>query len=301
MSDGQNTPEKPTENSPQPVQVPLNPVPLTSLPPTTGGGSKPWIIMAILVGLISAGIWFLSSFSSSGDEEVSVEEAEKVIAPKPKAKAKPRKAEKTSERPLKSEMAALSAKNRADFEKNVGKWVRLQAEVESGDVEGVLKFKEPAGMTGQLLKGAADHLNGKILKITGWLISKDQIQIDGVFDLTVVDPIDLLPKKDVYTIGDAAQLVALRTTRATFEGKVESVRVSKDEKSLYLIFEGDSHEFIGSGKIDKLKEVGVTEETLEELIGKTIRLKGKLGFKEQDKKDRIEINFNAKDDYEVVE
>ena len=72
-------------------------------------------------------------------------------------------------------------------------------------------------------------------------------------------------------------------------------------KNLYLVFEGESHEFIGSGDIEKLKEVQVTEEILKELIGKKIKLKGKLGYKKQEKKDRIFINFNDKDAYEVVD
>jgi hypothetical protein len=82
---------------------------------------------------------------------------------------------------------------------------------------------------------------------------------------------------------------------------VKSVRVSGDKKNLYLVFEGESHEFFGSGDIKKLKEVEVTEETLKKLVGKTIKLKGKLGFKKQEKKDRIFINFNDKDAYEVVD
>ncbi|MFT6862802.1 MAG: hypothetical protein ACJAVK_001362, partial [Akkermansiaceae bacterium] len=85
------------------------------------------------------------------------------------------------------------------------------------------------------------------------------------------------------------------------KGKVKSVRVSGDKKNLYLIFEGESHEFFGSGTIDKLKKDEVTEETLKDLIGKTIKLKGKLAFKKQDEKDRIFINFDDKEDYEVVE
>jgi hypothetical protein len=82
---------------------------------------------------------------------------------------------------------------------------------------------------------------------------------------------------------------------------VGNVRVSGDEKNLFLVFEGESHEFIGSGDINKLKEVEVTEDTLKKLTGKTIKLKGKLSYKKQEKKDRIFINFNDKDAYEILD
>ena len=226
----------------------------------------------------------------------------KVEAPKLKPRPKPRKKEKTTERPdRETEMVELSLENRSDFSDNIGKWVRLQGKVETGNEEGVLEFEEPAGMRGQLVRGSASHLSGQIVKVIGWMVSEEKIQIEGIFEITTVDPVDLLPKKDVYTTADAKQLIALRNTRASFKGKVKNVRVSADEKNLYLVFEGESHEFIGSGDIKKLKEVEVTEEILKELIGKTIKLKGKLGYKKQEKKDRIFINFNDKDAYEAVD
>jgi hypothetical protein len=156
-------------------------------------------------------------------------------------------------------------------------------------------------MSGQLVRGSAAHLSGQIVKVIGWMVSEERIQIEGIFEITTIDPVDLLPPKDIYTIADAEQLIALRNTRATFKGKVGNVRVSGDEKNLFLVFEGESHEFIGSGDINKLKEVEVTEDTLKKLIGKTIKLKGKLSYKKQEKKDRIFINFNDKDAYEILD
>ena len=82
---------------------------------------------------------------------------------------------------------------------------------------------------------------------------------------------------------------------------MKNVRVSGDEKNLFLVFEGESHEFIGSGDIKKLKEVEVTEEILNKLVGKKIKLKGKIGYKKQEKRDRVIINFNEKDAYEIVD
>lgn len=290
MNDGQQTP-------------PSNPqqqIPVTSLAPPPGGNKKALIIIGILVLLIGAGI-FMASTMGGGSEEKSAEK-EQTEKPKPKPRPKPRKKEKTTERPdRESDMTELSSKNRSDFEKNVGKWVRLQGTVRTGNEDGVLEFEEPAGITAQLVRGSAAHLSGQVVKIIGWMVSEDKIQVNGIFEITTIDPVDLLPKKDVYTIADAEQLAALRNTRATFKGKVKSVRVSGDKKNLYLVFEGESHEFFGSGDIKKLKEVEVTEETLKKLVGKTIKLKGKLGFKKQEKKDSIFINFNDKDAYEVVD
>ncbi len=258
------------------------------------------IIIGVLVALIGGGIWLLSSMK--GEAEAGVEQKKEQPKPKPKPRPKPRKAEKTEERPSsKKEMAELSSENRSDFEKNVGKWVRLQGEVETGDAEGVLIFKKPAKMKGQLVKGSAEHLTGQIIKVIGWMISEEKIQIDGIFDITTIDPMDLLPKKDVYTSEDAKQLVALRTTKATFKGKVKKIRLSKDEKSLCIVFECESHEILGVGKIDQLKKVEVTEETLKELVGKTVKLKGKLEYLKIDEKEQILINFKDKEDYEVVE
>lgn len=267
--------------------------------PPPGGGAKPWIIMGILVVLIGGGLWLVMGMEK--DKDTTKDPVEEVAKKPKKEKAKPRKAEKTDERPSKKEMAELSVKNREDFKKNVGKWVRLQGEVRSGDKEGVLVFKSPAKMRAQLVKGSAEHLTGEIVKVIGWMLSEELVQIDGIFDITVVPAVDLLPKKDVYTTDDAEQLVALRNTHATFKGKVESVRVSGDKKNLYIIFEGSSHQFYGSGKISTLKKDEVTEESLKELVGKTLKLKGKLAYKKTDKYERILVNFTEKDAYEVME
>jgi hypothetical protein len=267
--------------------------------PPPGGGAKPWIIMGILVVLIGGGLWLvMGTKKGKAPLRGNQEEVSKKVD---KEKKKPRKAEETGERPSKKEMAELSAKSREDFQKNVGKWVRLQGEVRSGDEDGVLVFKNPAKVRGQLVKGSAEHLSGKIVKVIGWMVSEELVQIDGIFDITVVPAIDLLPKKDVYTTADAEQLVALRNTHATFKGKVESVRVSGEKKNLYIIFEGSGHQFYGSGKISTLEKDEVTEETLKELVGKTIKLKGKLEYKKMGEKERILINFTEKGAYEVVE
>jgi len=255
--------------------------------------------MGILVALIGFGLWAVTGMQ--GEEESQNENEEEVAKEAPKKKAKPRKAEKTSERPMKKEMAQLSAKNRGEFEKNVGKWVRLQGEIRTGDEDGLIVFKDPAKMRARLVKGSAKHLSGKLVKMIGWMVSEELLQVDGVFEITVVDPIDLLPKKDVYTNEDGEQLVSLRNSKATFQGKVESFRISGDKKNYYLIFDGDSHEFYGSGDIKKLKGEKVTEEMLKKLVGKTIKLKGKLGYKKQDKKDRVFINFDKQNQYEVLE
>lgn len=250
--------------------------------------------------LIGGGI-FVGSIIGGTEEEINTGEKE-VEALKLKPRPKSRKKEKTTERPEReTEMAELSLENRGDFPDNIGNWVRLQGKVKIGNEDGVLEFEEPAGMSGQLVRGSATHLSGQIVKVIGWMVSEEKIQIEGIFEITTIDPVDLLPKKDVYTTADAKQLIALRNTRASFKGKVKNVRLSADEKNLYLVFEGESHEFIGSGDIKKLKEVEVTGEILKELIGKRIKLKGKLGYKKQEKKDRIFINFSDKDAYEIVD
>ena len=291
MKDGQQIP--PTTNSEPDL-------PVGSLASPPGGQKNPLILIGVLLLLIGGGI-FVGSIIGGTEEEINTGEKE-VEALKLKPRPKSRKKEKTTERPEReTEMAELSLENRGDFPDNIGNWVRLQGKVKIGNEDGVLEFEEPAGMSGQLVRGSATHLSGQIVKVIGWMVSEEKIQIEGIFEITTIDPVDLLPKKDVYTTADAKQLIALRNTRASFKGKVKNVRLSADEKNLYLVFEGESHEFIGSGDIKKLKEVEVTEEILKELIGKKIKLKGKLGYKKQEKKDRIFINFNDKDAYEVVD
>ena len=275
-------------------------LPVGSLASPPGGQKKPLILIGVLLLLIGGGI-FVGSIIGGTEEEINTGEKE-VEALKLKPRPKSRKKEKTTERPEReTEMAELSLENRGDFPDNVGNWVRLQGKVKIGNEDGVLEFEEPAGMSGQLVRGSATHLSGQIVKVIGWMVSEEKIQIEGIFEITTIDPVDLLPKKDVYTTADAKQLIALRNTRASFKGKVKNVRLSADEKNLYLVFEGESHEFIGSGDIKKLKEVEVTGEILKELIGKRIKLKGKLGYKKQEKKDRIFINFSDKDAYEIVD
>ena len=291
MKDGQQIPPA-TNSEPD--------LPVGSLASPPGGQKKPLILIGVLLLLIGGGI-FVGSIIGGTEEEINTGEKE-VEALKLKPRPKSRKKEKTTERPEReTEMAELSLENRGDFSDNIGKWVRLQGKVETGNEDGVLEFEEPAGMSGQLVRGSASHLSGQIVKVIGWMVSEEKIQIEGIFEITTIDPVDLLPKKDVYTTADAKQLIALRNTRASFKGKVKNVRLSADEKNLYLVFEGESHEFIGSGDIKKLKEVEVTGEILKELIGKRIKLKGKLGYKKQEKKDRIFINFSDKDAYEIVD
>lgn len=288
-----NDQQPPPSNPPQQI-------PVQSLAPPPGGNKKPLVIIGILVLLIGGGLFLASTMG--GNDEGEVAEKKQEEPPKPKPRPKPRKKVETTERPdRETDMAELSSKNRSDFADNVGKWVRLQGKVRTGGEDGVLEFEEPAGVTGQLVRGSAAHLSGQIIEVIGWMVSEEKIQVEGIFEITTINPVDLLPKKDVYTIADAEQLISLRNTRATFKGKVKSVRVSGDKKNLYLIFEGESHEFFGSGDIKKLKEVEVTEESLKELIGKTLKLKGKLAYKKQEEKDRILINFNDKDAYEVVD
>ena len=291
MKDGQQIP--PTTNSEPDL-------PVGSLASPPGGQKKPLILIGVLLLLIGGGI-FVGSIIGGTEEEINTGEKE-VEALKLKPRPKSRKKEKTTERPEReTEMAELSLENRGDFPDNIGNWVKLQGKVKIGNEDGVLEFEEPAGMSGQLVRGSATHLSGQIVKVIGWMVSEEKIQIEGIFEITTIDPVDLLPKKDVYTTADAKQLIALRNTRASFKGKVKNVRLSADEKNLYLVFEGESHEFIGSGDIKKLKEVEVTGEILKELIGKRIKLKGKLGYKKQEKKDRIFINFSDKDAYEIVD
>jgi hypothetical protein len=291
MKDGQQIPPA-TNSEPD--------LPVGSLASPPGGHKKPLILIGVLLLLIGGGI-FVGSIIGGTEEEINTGEKE-VEALKLKPRPKSRKKEKTTERPEReTEMAELSLENRGDFPDNVGNWVKLQGKVKIGNEDGVLEFEEPAGMSGQLVRGSATHLSGQIVKVIGWMVSEEKIQIEGIFEITTIDPVDLLPKKDVYTTADAKQLIALRNTRASFKGKVKNVRLSADEKNLYLVFEGESHEFIGSGDIKKLKEVEVTGEILKELIGKRIKLKGKLGYKKQEKKDRIFINFSDKDAYEIVD
>ena len=291
MKDGEQIPPPPFSKQNLPVGSLVSP---------PGGNKKPLILIGVLLFMIGGGI-FVGSMIGESEEKMSAGE-NKVEAPKLKPRLKPRKKEKTTERPdRESEMVELSKENRSDFPDNIGKWVRLQGKVETGNEDGVLEFEEPVGMSGQLVRGSAAHLSGQIVKVIGWMVSEERIQIEGIFEITTIDPVDLLPPKDIYTIADAEQLIALRNTRATFKGKVGNVRVSGDEKNLFLVFEGESHEFIGSGDINKLKEVEVTEDILKKLIGKTIRLKGKLSYKKQEKKDRIFINFNNKDAYEILD
>lgn len=291
MKDGQQIPPLPNSEKYLPV---------TSLASPPGGSKKPLILIGVLLLLIGGGV-FVGSMIGGSEEKVSAGE-EKDEAPELKSRSKNRKREKTTSRPdRETEMVELSLENRSDFPDNIGKWVRLQGKVKIGNEDGILEFEEPAGMSGQLVRGSAAHLSGQIVKVIGWMISEEKIQIEGIFEITTIDPVDLLPKKDFYTIADARQLVALRNTRAIFKGKVKNVRVSGDEKNLFLVFEGESHEFIGSGDIKKLKEVEVTEEILKELVGKKIKLKGKIGYKKQEKRDRVIINFNEKDAYEIVD
>ena len=263
------------------------------------------MIIAILVVLIGGGVALLSmQGKGDGDKVAKNEEKEKS---KPKPRPKPRKKVKTTERPdREKDMVKLSSKNRGEFEANVGKWVRLQGKVRMGNEEGVIEFEEPAGMQGQLVRGSSANLTGQIVEVIGWLVSDEKIQVDGIFEITTIDPVDLLPKKDVYDSKDGKQLISLRNTKLTFQGKVKKARLSKDKKSLVMEFEGEGYEFLASATIKKMKKFEVTLETFEELVGKTIKVKGKLTHinppeKKEDQKEQIVVLFSDKEDYEIVE
>ncbi len=303
MSEGQNIPPLTSQNSNTPETLEAGapqgtPPPVTHLAPPPGGGAKPWIIMGVLGLLIAAGLLFIMG---ADEKEKTTEEGASALEKREKPKrAAPRKVAKTGERPMKKEMVQLSSKNRKDFQANIGKWVRLQGRVRSGNQDGLLEFAEPVKMRGQLAKGSAQHLSGQHVKVIGWLLTEELIQIDGIFDITTMEAVDLLAKKAVYTSADAEQLIALRHTNATFKGKVQKVRVSGSGKNLYLIFEGSGYQFYGSGNLATLGEEGVTEESLKKLIGKTVQVKGKLEYKEMGKNKRIQINFSAKSAFEVL-
>jgi hypothetical protein len=236
MKDGQQIPPA-TNSEPD--------LPVGSLASPPGGQKKPLILIGVLLLLIGGGI-FVGSIIGGTEEEINTGEKE-VEALKLKPRPKSRKKEKTTERPEReTEMAELSLENRGDFPDNVGNWVRLQGKVKIGNEDGVLEFEEPAGMSGQLVRGSATHLSGQIVKVIGWMVSEEKIQIEGIFEITTIDPVDLLPKKDVYTTADAKQLIALRNTRASFKGKVKNVRLSADEKIYILFLKGKVMSLLGA-------------------------------------------------------
>lgn len=271
---------------------------MVSLPSQTGNGAKPLIIVAVLVVLIGVGIWAISAMDKKESEGAAQVEPPKE---KPKAKPKPRKKVKTAIRPEKSEMATLTMDDLEKFKENVGKWVWLQGKITSGNDAGLLEFDSPNGVTAQLVRGKGTHLTGKHVKVIAWLVSEKSAQVDGTFDITVLEAGDLMPDKSIYTTDDVDKLISLRTSKATFEGKVTGVRSDKEKKTLVIEFEGDSAEFYGEAKVEDLDARDISEEDLKKLIGKTIRLKGKVGHKKVEEKDRITFTFRDEEDYETVD
>ena len=279
---------------------PSSPPSVPSLATSPGGGPKPFIIIGILVVLIGLGIWGAGLMTEEKPEEADVL-PEEVDEPKSKPKPKPRPKVETTSRPIKSEMAVLTDENREKFSENTGKWVSLEGTVKAGNEEGLIEFESPAGVTAQLVRGTAARLTGEYVKLIAWMISEEKAQVDGVFDITVVETGELLPEKDIYTKDDQVKLISLRHTKATFEGKVLEVRASEDDKSLYLVFEGDDFEFYGRGKVKSLKARKVTRKTLEKLVGKTVRLKGELIYEKTEEEKRLYIDFHDEDAYVIMD
>lgn len=275
--------------------------PVVSLPPQTGGAAKPLIIVGALLVLIGAGIWGLSAMGGKKENEGAPRAGVEKDKPKAKPKPKPRENAKTASRPEKSKMANLTAENLDQFAENVGKWVWLNGKVKSGNEDGLIQFEAPEGMTAQLARGSASHLTGKHLKVIAWMISERKAQVDGTFDITVLEAGDLLPDKSVYTKDDVEKLISLRNSKATFEGKVVDIRSDKEEKILVIVFEGDNPEFVAEGKEKDLKARKIDEDELKKLIGKTVRLTGTVSHKKEEEKDRISFKFRDEEDYRTVD
>lgn len=286
------------------------PSPMPTLTPHSGGGAKPVLIIGILVLLIGGGIWAISSMEKDVDPTTKKEEVEK---PKVKPKPKPREKVETTRRPSKTEMTVLNAENRDEFSENVGKWVLLEGKVRLGNEDGLIEFESPAGVSAQLVRGTAKHLTGENVQLISWMISEEKGQVDGVFDITMVEAGDLLPDKDFYTGEDWLKLVSLRNETVAFDGKLKEVKVSDDDKNFYLVFENKDHEYYGRAEVKTLEARKVTKETLEELVGKTIRLKGEVvyekkgmrklkeGEEEKDQQDRIYFDFRDEDAYDILD
>ena len=254
--------------------------------------------MAVLAVLIGLGVFVITSNKK--------EEPMAAPAPEPKKEevaevSQRREGEKTGERPLKKEMKVLSLEKKDDLGAQIGKWVIVEGRVEKGTKDGDLSFQNDSDLSAYLLRGGAGHLDGRFVRIIGWVLDEKTLQIDGLEDIEAVAEVDLLPKKDVYTEADYEQLNALRGTSVTFEGKVAQARKSGDGKSLYLVFESKNGEIYGTGEIEKLKKEGITEEVLNEMVGKKLRLKGKLDRKEVESGFRVTIAFSEKKDYELIE
>ena len=260
----------------------------------TGGGSKQWIIMAILGVLIIGGIIFLSMMKK--DEEVDdTAKAEAKAEAARNYKPEKRPAVATDERPFKKEMARVSVTEFDELTSNVKKWVYLKGKVKSSSKDGLIVFERALGQRypfeAQLVRGVAPEVEGKEITVIGWMIDTGHLQIDGPEDVDVELPeADLAPGYEFYSVNDYELLKGKVGTRLIVQGKVEKVRYSTDEKYIYLVFDAGENDVIAAGLISHL-ETGMTLEALKEYEGKMVSVRGLLDEKKWDDNHRLIVNY----------
>lgn len=306
------SPPKPTFPQTTLPQAPLSlPLPKTS-------PFKPLALIAILLLLISSGIWFINRkpgdpapsdpiatdtppAPESTNPKISTppkttSSTPKVETPKPAPKAKPIAQATSTPRPeFAGEIYDVDAGNLDDLKKNVGKWIALNGEV-SAITGNSLSF-EKSTVLATLPPDAPAIEVGQSLNITGFLKSTSILEIERSDDIIVNQPI-----KNVYTLDDEEQLRGMSRSIVSVQATVTDFTKTKTGSSLYLVFHEEGPGF-RAGVSTKKAEEGLDEEFLRTFIGKEIIVTGEVSTFEKasgGKGNRLVIRFSKKSDIKVV-
>jgi len=269
---------------------------------SVGGGSRHWMIMAVLGLLIIGGIVLLSMMSD--DQEGETAAAENVVA---RGGGKPEKRDSvpTGERPFKKEMANVSVTKDDELIANLGKWVFLKGKVSSSDADGLIVFEKVPGQKtsfeAQLVRGSAPEIEGKEITVIGWMIDKRHLQIDGPEDVDIELPVaDVEPEYELISVREFDLLKERVHQKIVLEGKVNEVRYSHDQENVYLVFDAGKNDVVASGVISMF-ETGMDFEAMKKYEGKMVKVRGVLGEKSWGDNYRIFIKYSRFRHIEIVE
>ena len=109
----------------------------------------------------------------------------------------------------------------------------------------------------------------------------------------------MLPKKNIYSPEDEAQLRTMAGQKVTVEGKILGFKTSNSGKTFYLLLNDSKPEFAFSISAAFANTNELNQEFLESRVGKTVKVSGPLRL--DDIGGRLNVYFKYKSHLEISE
>ncbi len=203
-----------------------------------------------------------------------------------------------SRRPSEGEILEVEDDNLIALQRSVGKWVYVKSEVDKMDGDQTIHLKE-SPLKATLKRGSVSLDPGTKVKLVGILESPTHLEVPDNTDVEVLEEMDILPRKDIYTAADEKQLRTMAGQKVTVAAEVMGFKTSNSEKTYYLLLNDAKPEFAFSisASFGDSSELG--QDYLKSLIGKTVKVNGAL--KIDDIGGRMHIGFKYRSNLEISE